>query len=172
MSVSTDKSKSLNEVINHLVNDNLFIVAAAGNKNQDACITSPASAEKSITVGSCKSNGNEKSSFSNYGKCVDIYAPGENILSTWYTSNTAIKSLSGTSMSTPFISAKIALLIQSYLDKDEIITFKKIKNDINPKKKSNYLIFIIFIITPLILILCYLCFYKVKNKIAVLPVVR
>lgn len=69
---------------------------------QDARNTSPASAPNAITVGAI-SKGNSRASFSNYGSVLDIFAPGENILSTWIGSNTATNTISGTSMATPHV---------------------------------------------------------------------
>lgn len=69
---------------------------------QDAGNTSPASAPNAITVGAI-SKSNSRASFSNYGSVLDVFAPGENILSTWIGSNTATNTISGTSMATPHV---------------------------------------------------------------------
>lgn len=82
---------------------NHFVIVAAGNSDTDACNSSPARAEgKVITVGSTQKN-DQRSSFSNYGKCVDIFGPGSDILSAYIGGKSKTKVLSGTSMATPYI---------------------------------------------------------------------
>ena len=92
---------ALNDAVNNAVNDfGVVMAVAAGNDNDDACGYSPAAAEDAITVGSTN-NGDARSSFSNYGSCVDVWAPGRGITSAWTGSNTATKTISGTSMASP-----------------------------------------------------------------------
>ena len=86
------------------------MVVAAGNENKDACSTSPASAEGAITVAATTIN-DGRSSFSNFGSCVDIFAPGSNIKSADYRSRTGSRTLSGTSMACPHAAGAVALLI-------------------------------------------------------------
>lgn len=78
------------------------MVVAAGNDNADACNTSPARAPGAITVGATTQS-DSRASFSNWGTCVDIFAPGYQILSTYHTSNSATATLSGTSMACPHV---------------------------------------------------------------------
>ena len=94
-----------------------FLAAAAGNGNaagtpQDACLQSPAGQTKAMTVGSTTSTDTE-SSFSNYGLCVDILAPGSSVRSAWIGSDTATATISGTSMATPHVAGVAA----QYLDR-------------------------------------------------------
>ena len=98
MSLGGGKSQAINNAVSELVKNNVVVVVAAGNENQDACNTSPASCESAITVGAT-SKTNEFAGFSNYGKCVNILAPGVDILSTVPNNKTTF--LSGTSMATP-----------------------------------------------------------------------
>ena len=84
-----------------------------GNDNRDACDYSPAAAEKAVTVGA-STLGDERAYFSNYGKCVDVFAPGLNILSTYKGSKTAVATLSGTSMASPHTAGLLAYLLSIY----------------------------------------------------------
>ena len=93
-----------NEIFNVAVSDaetkGVVVVVAAGNTNEDACSYSPASTTSAITVGS-STIADEKSSFSNWGTCVDVYAPGSDITSAWNSSPTSTSTFSGTSMASP-----------------------------------------------------------------------
>ncbi|KAF9547241.1 serine protease [Mortierella hygrophila] len=117
LSLGAGYSKVLNSAVDALVQSGLFIVAAAGNGNeynigQNACNYSPASAPSAFTVGSTNIS-DQMSSFSNYGPCVNIYAPGERVRSTWIgPTNREIYTDSGTSFSAPNV-AGIAALVMS-----------------------------------------------------------
>ncbi|KAA8648653.1 hypothetical protein EYZ11_013139 [Aspergillus tanneri] len=102
MSLGGGFSQAFNDAVNEAYNQGVLSVVAAGNENQDASNTSPASAEKALTVAAINV-GNARASFSNWGSAVDIFAPGENIKSAWIGSNTATNTISGTSMATPHI---------------------------------------------------------------------
>jgi len=78
--------------------------------NKDACAYSPASAQLAVTVGA-STLGDERAYFSNHGKCVDIFAPGLNILSTWTGGNETSNTISGTSMASPHICGLLAYLL-------------------------------------------------------------
>lgn len=100
MSLGGGKNDALNTAVADAVSAGVVMVVAAGNSNAVACKYSPASASTAITVGSTTS-ADVRSGFSNYGTCVDVYAPGSSILSTWIGSNTATNTISGTSMASP-----------------------------------------------------------------------
>ena len=102
MSLGGGSSKTLDLAVNAAVDAGLHFAVAAGNDNQDACNYSPAASEKAVTVGA-SSLADARAYFSNHGKCVDIFAPGLNILSTWIGSNFATNTISGTSMASPHI---------------------------------------------------------------------
>jgi serine protease len=111
MSLGGGTSTALDNAVNATVAAGVTMVVAAGNDNNNACNYSPARAANAITVGSTSSN-DGRSSFSNYGNCLDIYAPGSSITSTWSTGNSAINTISGTSMAAPHVAGVAAL----YLD--------------------------------------------------------
>lgn len=113
MSLGGGISSALDTAVNNLHNANVTIAVAAGNSNgANACNFSPARAANAITVGSTTST-DARSSFSNIGTCLDIFAPGSGILSAWWTSNTATATLSGTSMASPHVAGAAALYKQA-----------------------------------------------------------
>ncbi|KAI9843248.1 MAG: hypothetical protein M1837_006537 [Sclerophora amabilis] len=111
---SSGRSPGMEQAISAAVDAGIHFSVAAGNQGEDACTGSPASTGgrqgSSVTVGSVNIR-NEISSFSNTGPCVDVYAPGENILSTWIDGVDSVKSLSGTSMATPHVTGLMAYLM-------------------------------------------------------------
>lgn len=111
MSLGGGKSPALDLAVNAAVDAGIHFAVAAGNENQDACNTSPASAEKAITVGASTLS-DDRAYFSNYGECVDVFAPGLNILST-YTGDTndVIATLSGTSMASPHVAGLLTYFL-------------------------------------------------------------
>ncbi len=117
MSLGYGDVASVRTAAGRMVDAGHFLAAAAGNGDfagtpQDACLQSPAGQAKAVTVGSTTSTDAE-SSFSNYGTCVDILAPGSNVRSAWVGSDTATSTRSGTSMATPHVAGVAAL----YLDR-------------------------------------------------------
>lgn len=112
MSLGGDASTSLDSAVENLFNNGYVMVVAAGNSNTDACSASPARVSKALTVAATDSS-DTRASYSNYGSCVDIFAPGSQINSSWIGSNTATKVLNGTSMATPHVAGVVAEMLQS-----------------------------------------------------------
>ncbi|KAI0366725.1 hypothetical protein BV20DRAFT_971453 [Pilatotrama ljubarskyi] len=113
MSLGGGKSRALDDAVNKAVDQGMHFAVAAGNDNRDACNNSPAAAEKAITVGA-STLGDERAYFSNHGPCVDVFAPGLNILSTYIGSNHSITTMSGTSMASPHTAGLLAYLLSLY----------------------------------------------------------
>jgi subtilisin family serine protease len=115
MSLGGGFSSSVNTAANNLSNAGVFVAVAAGNSNANSCNFSPASAANVTSVMSSTSS-DTKSSFSNFGSCAHLYAPGSSITSAWHTSNTATNTISGTSMASPHVAGVAALYKSTFGD--------------------------------------------------------
>jgi subtilisin family serine protease len=111
MSLGGGPDTVLDTAVRNSIADGVSYSIAAGNSNANACNYSPARVAEAITVGSTTST-DARSSFSNIGTCLDLFAPGSTITSSWYTSDTATNTISGTSMATPHVAGVAALYLQ------------------------------------------------------------
>lgn len=112
MSLGSAKSSTVNAAVAGAYNKGVTMVVAAGNSNADACNYSPSSEPTAITVGAT-TNTDARASYSNYGACLDVFAPGTNITSAWYTGSTSTNTISGTSMASPHVAGVAALALQA-----------------------------------------------------------
>lgn len=110
MSLGGGASQATDNAVTRMRNAGVTVVVAAGNENQNACNVSPARSSSAITVGSTTRN-DQRSSFSNWGSCVDIFAPGSDITSAWHTGNNSINTIGGTSMASPHVAGVAALYL-------------------------------------------------------------
>jgi len=110
MSIGGGNVSALTAAVEKLNSLGILNVVAAGNDNNDACLYSPASAPSAITVGA-SDNRDIRSYFSNYGNCVDVFAPGSNIISARASDPTGSAQMSGTSMATPHVTGLAALYL-------------------------------------------------------------
>jgi subtilisin family serine protease len=111
MSLGGGASTALDAAVTSAISSGVTFAVAAGNDNLDACTGSPSRVATALTVGATTST-DARASYSDYGSCVDLFAPGSSILSTWYSSTTATNTISGTSMATPHVVGVAALYLQ------------------------------------------------------------
>ncbi|MGW4465872.1 S8 family peptidase [Micromonospora sp. NPDC004704] len=112
MSLGGGASTALDNAVASSISSGVTYALAAGNSSANACNSSPARTASAITVGATTST-DARASYSNYGTCLDIFAPGSSITSAWYTSNTATNSISGTSMASPHVAGAAALVLST-----------------------------------------------------------
>ncbi|KNC79723.1 hypothetical protein SARC_07898 [Sphaeroforma arctica JP610] len=139
LSLGGEYSDTMNQYVQTMAEIGILVVTASGNSNSDACLESPASAALAISVAS-SGRTDEFSSFSNWGACVDVIAPGENILSASYTGEGALIK-SGTSQACPLVAGLAAIFWESSLRNGTNVTIQQLaetmKNNVNTNLITN-----------------------------------
>jgi cerevisin len=149
---ATGTYQAITVAVNSAVAAGVPVVVAAGNSNADACGFSPAGVATAITVASSEIAGaapgsyDSRSSFSNWGSCTHLFAPGRNIVSAYIGSNTATRVLSGTSMACPHVAGQAACILSSGVFAPDVVratlqntAHKDIVND--PRGTPNNLLY-------------------------------
>ena len=127
---------ALEQAIRNSIADGVTYAIASGNSNSNACNFTPARTPEAITV-NASTNTDARASFSNYGTCTDIFAPGQNITAAWITSDTATNTISGTSMASPHVAGGAALLLAATPTLTPAQVATQLSNDGTPNVITN-----------------------------------
>ncbi|MGH3734268.1 MAG: S8 family serine peptidase [Micromonosporaceae bacterium] len=129
-------NSTMENAVRNSIADGVTYAIASGNSNSNACNFTPARTPEAITVNSTDRN-DARSSFSNYGTCTDIFAPGRDITSTWNTSDSATNTISGTSMATPHVAGGAALYLSANPSASPAAVQTALKNNATKNKVTN-----------------------------------
>ncbi len=111
MSLGGDADQAIDDAVRRSIASGVVYTLAAGNEDTDACKKSPARTREALTVGATTS-ADSRATFSNWGSCVDVFAPGNKILSAWHYGDKETRELSGTSMAAPHVAGVAALYLE------------------------------------------------------------
>ncbi len=136
MSLSGGFYSPLNTAVTNAVNAGVTFAVAAANNGADACSYSPASTPKALTVGATTIT-DARASFSNFGTCLDLFAPGVSITSAWGTGDAATNTISGTSMASPHVAGVAALYLSSNTGATPAAVEKAIKDSASVGKVTS-----------------------------------
>ncbi|SDP12430.1 Serine protease, subtilisin family [Lentzea jiangxiensis] len=136
MSLGGGAAAALDTAVRNSVASGVTYAVASGNSNTDACSSSPARVAEAITV-NASTNTDARASFSNYGTCTDIFAPGQNIVSAWHTSDTATNNISGTSMASPHVAGGAALWLATHPTDSPAAVWAGLNGASTPNKITN-----------------------------------
>lgn len=136
LSLGGPASASLDAAVAGAVGKGVTVVVAAGNDNANACNYSPAREPLAITVGATTST-DARASYSNFGTCLDVFAPGSAIVSAWITSDSATATLNGTSMASPHVAGVAALVLQTQPQASPQAVSDHLKNTASVNKLSS-----------------------------------
>lgn len=137
MSLGTTQSPSLESAVDRAFADGITVVVAAGNSNVDACTTSPSGNRVSTLAVGASNEADSRASFSNFGRCLDLFAPGTNIVSAGISSNNSTAIMSGTSMAAPHVAGLVARYLSGAPTASPSVVMDAIINAATPNAVSN-----------------------------------
>ena len=135
MSLGGGANLAVDLAVRNSIADGVAYAVAAGNSNAPACVFSPARVPEAMTSGA-STNTDAKASFSNWGSCMDWFAPGQSIKSAWATGDSATNTISGTSMASPHTAGVAALYLQSHANASPATVHKSIASAATTKRIS------------------------------------